>query len=77
MSAARSAPRVLSVITGIAAIFDLTGAMIFRVVRPRLPESPPAATRADPFQSAMDTIVAAHREVITQLRDKNGVSLPA
>jgi hypothetical protein len=70
----RSARRVLFLIMGISAIFDLTGAVIFRAVRPSLPESPPTATRADPFQSAMDTIMAAHREVIMRAHDTNGVT---
>ena len=63
---------------GISAIFDLTGATIFRMVRPSLPEPPPPGSRPDPFQSALDTIMAAHREVIIMhTRDKRGLTLPA
>jgi hypothetical protein len=62
---------------GISAIFDLTGAAIFRAVRPALPEPPPAGSRPDPFRAAMDTIMAAHREVMINSRDESGVTLPA
>jgi hypothetical protein len=62
---------------GLSAIFDLTGTAIFRVVRPTLPEPPPAGSRPDPFQSAMDTIMAAHREVTMGTSDQSGVTLPA
>ena len=73
----RLAPRVLSFTMGLSAIFDLTGAAIFRVVRPTLPDPPPVGSRPDPFRSAMDTIMAAHREVIVRAHDKSGVTLPA
>ncbi len=72
-----SARRVLSLRLGISAILDMTGATIFRVVRPGLPEPPPPGSRPDPFRAAMDTIMAAHREVVVQARDKSGVTLPA
>jgi hypothetical protein len=72
----RSGRRVLSFTMGLSAIFDLTGAAIFRVVRPTLPEPPPIGSRPDPFRSAMDTIMAAHREVIVRARDESGVTLP-
>jgi hypothetical protein len=72
----RSGRRVLSFTMGLSAIFDLTGAAIFRVVRPTLPEPPPIGSRPDPFRSAMDTIMAAHREVIVRAHDKSGVTLP-
>ncbi len=73
----RSGRRVLSFTMGLSAIFDLTGAAIFRVVQPTLPEPPPVCSRPDPFRSAMDTIMAAHREVIVRTQDKSGVTLPA
>jgi hypothetical protein len=53
---------------GISVIFDVTGATIFRVVRPGLPEPPPRGSRPDPLQAAMDTITAAHREVVVRAR---------
>jgi hypothetical protein len=73
----RSGRRVQSFTMGLSAIFDLTGATIFRMARSNLPEPPPAVTRSDPFQSAMDTIMAAHREVIAGTSDRSGVTLPA
>ncbi len=84
-----SARRVLALVMGISVIFDVTGATIFRVVRPSLPEPPPRGSRPDPLQAAMDTITAAHREVVVRARetapdaarvvapDNNGVALPA
>jgi hypothetical protein len=48
---------------GISAIFDVTGATVLRLVRRSLPEPPPPGSRPEPFQAAMDTIMAAHREV--------------
>ena len=73
----RSGRRVLALKMGMSAIFDLTGTTIFRVVRQVLPEPPPAGSRPDPFRSAMDTIMAAHREVVVRTRNKSGVTLPA
>jgi hypothetical protein len=69
----KSARRVLAVAMGIAAIFDLTGAITYRVMRPILPDPPPRD--ADPFQSAMATILSAHRDAVTHARDKSGVTL--
>jgi hypothetical protein len=77
MPTQRSGRRVLAFKMGMSAIFDLTGAAIFRVVRQVLPEPPPPGSRPDPFRSAMDTIMAAHREVAVRARDKSGVTLPA
>jgi hypothetical protein len=77
MPTQRSGRRVLAFKLGMSAIFDLTGATIFRVVRQVLPEPPPPGSRPDPFRSAMDTIMAAHREVAVRARDKSGVTLPA
>jgi hypothetical protein len=73
----RSGRRVQSFTMGLSAIFDLTGVTIFRVARSNLPEPPPIDARPDPFRSAMDTIMAAHREVIAGTPDQSGVTLPA
>jgi hypothetical protein len=73
----RPGRRVLSFTMGLSAIFDLTGTAIYRMVRPNLPEPPPVGSRPDPFRSAMDTIMAAHGEVIMRTHDKSGVTLPA
>jgi hypothetical protein len=58
---------------GIASIFDLTGAVTYRLLHPILPEPPRRDT--DPFQSAMGTILSAHRDAVTRARDKSGVAL--
>src|SRR5260221_6540074 len=70
----RSGRRVLSFTMGLSAIFDLTGAAIFRVVRPNLPDPPPIGSRPDPLQSAMDTIKAAHRAGIERTRGQSRVA---
>lgn len=67
---------MLSFTMGLSALFDITGATIVRIVRPELPEPPPARSRPDPFRSAMDTIMAAHHEVMGRTRDQSGVTLP-
>jgi hypothetical protein len=43
---------------GIAAIFDLTGATLYRTMRPVLPPSP-RRDGHDPFTAALSTIMAA------------------
>jgi hypothetical protein len=58
-----SARRVLSFAMGICAIFDVTGARVFQLARGSLPEPPPPGSRPDPFLAAMETIMAARREV--------------
>ncbi len=66
-----SARRVLSVSVGISAIFDVTGATVLRLVRRSLPAPPEPGSRPDPFRAAMDTIMAAHREVAPDARDED------
>ncbi len=73
----RSTRRVLSLTMGIASIFDLTGATIYRIIRPSLPATPPEGTDADPFRSAMSTIMAAHHDAVLRAHDESGVTLPA
>jgi hypothetical protein len=63
MPSVGSARRVLAFRLGISAIFDVTGATVLRLVRRSLPEPPDPGTRPDPFVAAMDTIMAAHREL--------------
>jgi hypothetical protein len=58
-----SARRVLAFTMGICAIFDVTGARVFQIARGSLPEPPPRGSRPDPFLAAMETIMAARREV--------------
>jgi hypothetical protein len=63
MPSVGSARRVLAFRLGISAIFDVTGATVLRLVRRSLPEPPDPGSRPDPFAAAMDTIMAAHREL--------------
>jgi hypothetical protein len=63
MPSVGSARRVLAFRLGISAIFDVTGATVLRLVRRSLPEPPDPGSRPDPFVAAMDTIMAAHREL--------------
>jgi hypothetical protein len=72
----RSARRVLSFATGIAAIFDLTGATVYRTMRPVLPPSPPRDNQ-DPFSAAMSTIMAAKPEAVRSALDESGETLLA
>jgi hypothetical protein len=67
-----SARRVLAFTMGISAIFDVTGAAVFRLVRRSLPDPPDPRSRPDPFLAAMDTIMAAYREVAPQARGSGG-----
>ena len=74
--------RVSSVILGIAAIFDLTGAAVFRLLRHGLPEPSELARSqpgrdAEPFRSAAGQIQSAYREAIMHARNPGGVTLPA
>jgi hypothetical protein len=62
---------------GIAAIFDLTGMTVYTTMRPVLPPSPPRQDdQADPFQSALSMIAAAHSEAAGQARAERGATLP-
>jgi hypothetical protein len=63
MPSVGSARRVLAFRLGISAIFDVTGATVLRLVRRSLPEPPDPGSRTDPFAAAMDTIMAAYREL--------------
>jgi hypothetical protein len=61
---------------GIAAIFDLTGATLYRTMRPVLPPSPPRDNQ-DPFSAAMSTIMAAQPEAVSRAQDESGEALLA
>lgn len=63
MPSVGSARRVLAFRLGISAIFDVTGATVLRLVRRSLPEPPDPGSRPDPFAAAMNTIMAAYREL--------------
>jgi hypothetical protein len=67
----RSARRVLAFAMGIAAIFDLTGAALYRTMRPVLPPSP-LRDGHDPFTSALSTIMAAKPDAASRAQRQGG-----
>jgi hypothetical protein len=72
----RSAGRALAFAFGAAALFDITGAIIYRALRSQLPEAgevPPE----DPFQLAAMTLQDAHAEAVMRASAPNGVGIPA
>ncbi|HEU5419998.1 MAG TPA: hypothetical protein VFV41_20070 [Streptosporangiaceae bacterium] len=72
------ARQALSFAMGIASVFDLTGTTIYRTMRSVLPPAPPRAEDdADPFRSAMGTILSAHHDAMASADDDNGAALPA
>ncbi|HYK27148.1 MAG TPA: hypothetical protein VEV61_04200 [Streptosporangiaceae bacterium] len=73
----RSARRVLATALGIAAIFDLTGTVVYRTMRPVLPPSPPSDDDPDPLVAAMSTIMAAHPDAIARAHYESGETLAA
>jgi hypothetical protein len=62
---------------GIAAIFDLTGTVLYRTMRPVLPPSPPSEDDPDPFVAAMSTIMTAHPDAIARAHYESGETLAA
>lgn len=69
--------RFAALALGAAAIFDVTGAVIYRVMRAGLPPPPPLEREPGPFQQAAAELSGAHREAIIRAQAKDGVSLPA
>ena len=69
--------RFTSLALGTTAIFDVTGAVIYRVLRAGLPPPPPPDTAGGPFQQATRELRDAHHEAITRARGENGVTFPA
>jgi hypothetical protein len=70
--------RVLAFTMGIAAIFDLTGATVFRTMRDVLPPAPPREDDGnDPFRAALGTIMSAYHDAMADTHDESDVALPA
>jgi hypothetical protein len=67
---------ILAATMGIAAIFDLTGATVYRNMRGVLPPPPPADDDGDPFRAAMAAIIGAHHDAMVDSRDESSVALP-
>jgi len=73
------ARQALSFAMGIASVFDLTGTTVYQTMRSVLPPAPPRAEEdADPFRSAMGTILSAHRDAMAAADDdtSHGAALP-
>jgi hypothetical protein len=74
----RLGPRgVLAFVMGIAAIFDLTGATVYRTMRGVLPPAPAPEDGSDPFRAALLTIMSSHHDAMVAAGDENGAALPA
>ena len=67
---------ILAATMGIAAIFDLTGATVYRNMRGMLPAPPPADDDGDPFRAAMAAIISAHHDAMVDTHDEGRVALP-
>ena len=67
--------RLVSLALGTTAIFDVTGAAIYRAVRAGLPRAP--APGPSPFQQATRELLDARREAIMQARGKGAATPPA
>jgi hypothetical protein len=74
----RLGPRgALAFAAGIAAIFDVTGATVYRTMRGVLPPAPAREDDGvDPFRAAMHTIVSSHHDAMVAAADENGAALP-
>jgi hypothetical protein len=71
----RLGPRgVLAFRLGIGAIFDLTGATVYRDMRGVLPPAPPDEAGSDPFRAAMGTILASHHDALVSASDDTGAN---
>jgi hypothetical protein len=78
MPTVMSPRRVLAFTMGIAAVFDLTGATVYRTMRDVLPPSPRAEDDGDdPFRAAMSTIMSAHHDAMVDAHDESGMALTA
>ena len=75
MPTVMSPRRVLAFTMGIAAVFDLTGATVYRTMRDVLPPAPdPEDDENDPFRAAMGTIMSAHHDAMVDAHDESGMA---
>ncbi len=65
-----SSHRFAALALGTTAIFDVTGAVIYRVLRAGLPPPPPPDSAAGPFRQATRELRDAHHEAISRARAK-------
>ncbi len=66
--------RLVSLALGTTAIFDVTGAVIYRAVRECLPPPPAPESALSPFQEATRELLDARNEAITQARGKDSAA---
>lgn len=69
--------RLVALALGTTAVFDVTGTVIYRVLRSGLPPAPPPEPATEPFRQATRDLQDARREAVMRARDEDGVSLPA
>jgi len=72
----RSAGRFQAFAFGAAALFDITGAVIYRALRSQLP-APGQPPQDDPFQLATITLQDAHSEAVMRATKPHGVGVSA
>jgi hypothetical protein len=72
----RSAGRIRAFAFGAAALFDITGAVIYRALRAEMPE-PGTVPSEGAFQLATKTIEDAYSEAVMRAARTNGVDLSA
>lgn len=76
MQTDRSAQLIAAFSLGTAAVFDLTGAVIYRALRGALP-APPPESAAGVFQESTAVIREAHREALRHARGRDGTAARA
>jgi hypothetical protein len=69
--------RLVSLALGTTAIFDVTGAVIYRAVREGLPPPPAPGSAPNPFQQAARELLDARHEAIMQARGAGRAVRPA
>jgi hypothetical protein len=77
MQTDRSAHRIAAFSLGTAALFDLTGAVIYRVMRSGMPEPPPGPGPGTAFRESAAILRDAHREASSHARGRAGAATPA
>jgi hypothetical protein len=66
--------RLVSLALGTTAIFDVTGAVIYRAVREGMPPPPAPGSAVGPFQQATRELLDARHEAIRQARGEDSAA---